>query len=250
MLRQSHPFGHCTGSLASATIHTAEHAGYRPPPTMRASRSGSHGSPRTEWQVGMATAPALQGPWTRMPWLNPATYIETPMGVENPIVTRTSNRSIPRTYIAVYDALMPDQIHPAGDKDYVGVTQSADGVHWSPAQYVSLNASKSGCGATVRTPQGLVAEPGLCTGCYSMLCAFFYSCVCMCACRGVMSVCTGQHPHPSSSDLDSGVRVVQTQARLLPTLIVACGWSNATYLPCLQPITSNGCEHSYASFRL
>ena len=32
------------------------------------------------------------------------------MGVENPIVTRTSSRSINHTFVAVYDALMPDQI--------------------------------------------------------------------------------------------------------------------------------------------
>ena len=38
-----------------------------------------------------------------------------------------------------------------------------------PAQYVSLNASASGCGGVVRTPQGLVAEPQMCKGCYSML---------------------------------------------------------------------------------
>jgi hypothetical protein len=69
--------------------------------------------------------------------------------------------------IAVYDALMPNQIH--GHHDYVGISQSADGVHWSAAQYVSLNASASGCGGTVRTPQGLVAEPQRCKGCYSML---------------------------------------------------------------------------------
>ena len=34
---------------------------------------------------------------------------------------------------------------------------------------MSLNASASGCGGTVRTPQGLVAEPHMCKGCYSML---------------------------------------------------------------------------------
>ena len=62
----------------------------------------------------------------------------------------------------------PDQIH--SDKDYVGITESADGVHWSVAQYVSLNKTAcSGGRGTVRTPQGLVAEPGKCKGCYSML---------------------------------------------------------------------------------
>ena len=66
---------------------------------------GSHGgkSPGSppchecEWQVGLASAPKLAGPWTRLPWLNPASYIEQPEGIENPIVTRTTNRSIEHT---------------------------------------------------------------------------------------------------------------------------------------------------------
>ena len=113
---------------------------------------GSHGghSPGTapchacEWQVGLASAPKLAGPWTRMPWLNPASYVEQPEGIENPIVTRTTGRSIEHTFIAVYDALMPDQIH--GHADAVGITQSKDGVHWSPAQYVpTWSARVLGC---------------------------------------------------------------------------------------------------------
>jgi len=105
---------------------------------------GSHGgqspsSPKChecEWQVGLVTASALAGPWTRCPWLNPASYIERPEGIENPIVTRTMNRSVEHTYVAVYDALMVDQIGTHGE--YVGITQSSDGVHWSPAQYVTF----------------------------------------------------------------------------------------------------------------
>ena len=133
---------------------------------------GSHGAQPLgvmEWQVGLATAPKLAGPWTRVPWLNPASYIESPEGIENPIVTRTTDRTAAFSFIAVFDALMPNQIHTKGTKDYVGITQSADGIHWSPAQYLSLNASSSGCGSPTRTPQGLVAEPGRCKGCYSML---------------------------------------------------------------------------------
>ena len=130
---------------------------------------GSHGEPKDQWQVGIATAPRLAGPWTRTPWLNPASYIEYPEGIENPIVTRTTDRDTTYSYVAVFDALMPDEIHAEGSKDYVGITQSADGIHWSPAQYLPLNASTSGCGGPVRTPQGLVAEPSKCKGCYSML---------------------------------------------------------------------------------
>eukprot|EP01079_Euglenida_sp_SAG-EU17-18_P011454 gene11455-2084_t len=109
---------------------------------------GSHGgkTPGTnysgqEWQVGLITAEHLAGPWTRCPWLNPASYIESPEGIENPIVTRMVDKSIVYPYVAVYDALMPDQIH--GHTDVVGITQSPDGWNWSPHQYVSLNASSS-----------------------------------------------------------------------------------------------------------
>ena len=93
-----------------------------------------------------------------------AEYIESPEGVENPIVTRTTDR---QHWVAVYDALMRDQIH--GADDVVGISVSSDGVHFGPAQYVKLNASQSGCGSPVRTPQGLVPEPAACKGCYSML---------------------------------------------------------------------------------
>ena len=84
-------------------------------------------------------------------------------------MTRTTDCDTTYSYVAVFDALMPDEIHAEGSKDYVGITQSADGLHWSPAQYLPLNASTSGCGGPVRTPQGLVAEPSKCKGCYSML---------------------------------------------------------------------------------
>ena len=106
----------------------------------------------------------MAGPWRRLDWLNPAGYIETPEGIENPIVTRTSDR---KHWVAVYDALMKDQIH--GSNDVVGISVSTDGVHFGKAQYVKLNATGSGCGAPVRTPQGLVPEPDKCKGCYSML---------------------------------------------------------------------------------
>eukprot|EP00039_Didymoeca_costata_P017169 m.316260 g.316260 ORF g.316260 m.316260 type:complete len:369 (+) comp16501_c0_seq17:43-1149(+) len=128
---------------------------------------GAHSKASTKdptWKVGLITADKLAGPWRRMPWLNPAEYIETPEGIENPIVTRTTDKTF---YVAVFDALMPDQIH--GHSDVVGITYAADGVHFSAAQYVSLNASYSGCGSPVRTAQGLVPEPEMCAGCYSML---------------------------------------------------------------------------------
>ena len=89
--------------------------------------------------------------------------VESPEGIENQIVARTTDK---KYFVAVYDALMKDQIH--GTDDVVGISVSVDGIHFGPAQYVHLNASQSGCCSPVRTPQGLVSEPK-CKGCYSML---------------------------------------------------------------------------------
>jgi len=121
---------------------------------------GSHerqGPQDRTWKVGLVMAPKLAGPWERLPWLNPAEYIESPEGIENPIVTRTMDG---KWFVAVFDPLLHGPT--------VGITYSSDGLHWSKASYVDLNASSSGCGG-VRTPQGLVPEPKMCAGCYSML---------------------------------------------------------------------------------
>ena len=129
-------------------------------------KTGDTGGPNSTrtWKVGLAMSDQLAGPWRRLNSLNPAVYIETPMGVENPIVTRTTDR---KWYVAVYDALVRDEIH--GHEDVVGISVSADGIHFGKAQYVHLNATKSGCGSPVRTPQGLIPEPMKCKGCYSMM---------------------------------------------------------------------------------
>jgi hypothetical protein len=68
--------------------------------------TGGKNSTRT-WKVGLATADSLGGPWRRLNDLNPAEYIESPEGIENPIVTKTSDG---KYWVAVYDALMRAQI--------------------------------------------------------------------------------------------------------------------------------------------
>ena len=125
--------------------------------------TGGKDSTRT-WKVGLAAADSLGGPWHRLNSLNPAEYIESPEGIENPIVTKTSDG---KYWVAVYDALMKAQI--MADQDVVGISVSTDGIHFGKAQYVHLNATASGCGKPVRTPQGLVPEPEKCKGCYSLL---------------------------------------------------------------------------------
>jgi len=126
---------------------------------------GSHDRNATpsQWRVGLATAPALAGPWARSYGRNPvALEPEGRQATENPIVTKTQDGA---WFVAVWDALRP----PAASE--IGVSYSADGLAWSAAQYVPVWPSSAGegpCGA-IRTPLGLVAEPSLGAGLYSVL---------------------------------------------------------------------------------
>jgi hypothetical protein len=100
--------------------------------------------PNPYWEVGLATAPDLAGPWVRLPEPSPVP-LDPRNGVENPIVTRLASGQ----YIAVFDAL--------GYTDRIGYTVSTDGINWSPAQYLELDPSKLWTGV-VRTPLGLIPE--------------------------------------------------------------------------------------------
>jgi hypothetical protein len=109
-----------------------------------------YGSANTEklpiehWRVGLASAPALAGPWRRHPDLNPAP-IEA-VFIENPIVTRLRDGR----YLAVYD-------HNK-DPDAIGYSVSADGIHWPPGQSLVLQPTPGKWSAEIRTPLGLVPE--------------------------------------------------------------------------------------------
>ncbi|HEY4357331.1 MAG TPA: hypothetical protein VGN16_16390 [Acidobacteriaceae bacterium] len=91
------------------------------------------------WQVGLASAPELSGPWKRCSSLNPV-----PLGhfVENPIVSKIGN-----TYVAIYDDLSPQH------EQSIGYTASLDGVHWGPGKQLVLFPGKE---AHVRTPLALL----------------------------------------------------------------------------------------------
>ncbi len=111
---------------------------------------GFYGSAKTEhipitlWAVGLASAPALAGPWKRCAELNPL-KIET-VFAENPIVTRLDDG----TYAAVYDSNVPNAI---------GYTWSADGVHWGAGEAINVQPQGTGKWADdVRTPLGLIPE--------------------------------------------------------------------------------------------
>jgi hypothetical protein len=108
-----------------------------------------YGSANTEsvpiqhWRVGLASAPAIGGPWIRRH--GPNLPIE-PTFIENPIVEKLPDG----TYAAVYDNTT--------DPDAIGFTWSSDGRDWSPGQSLVIQPSKGKWAPEVRTPLGLVAE--------------------------------------------------------------------------------------------
>lgn len=101
--------------------------------------------PLSSWQVGLAQAPSLAGPWTRCTEQNPL-KIESRF-MENPIVTRLADK----TFVAVYDTDEPNA---------VGYTFSSDGLHWSPGRHLVVQRGNGIWAKEVRTPLGLVAEGG------------------------------------------------------------------------------------------
>jgi hypothetical protein len=108
-----------------------------------------YGSAHTEklpislWQVGLATAKTLAGPWTRCTEMNPL-KVEKRF-IENPIVTKLSGG----LYVAVYDTDAPNAI---------GYTVSSDGVHWSGGRELVVQQGKDVWATEVRTPLGLIPE--------------------------------------------------------------------------------------------
>jgi hypothetical protein len=108
-----------------------------------------YGSAHTEslpislWQVGLASAPNLAGPWTRCSGLNPL-QVE-PRFIENPIVTRLADG----TFVAVYDTK---------EEMSIGYTFSTDGVHWSAGQHLVVQRGDGVWSSDVRTPLGLIEE--------------------------------------------------------------------------------------------
>jgi hypothetical protein len=109
-----------------------------------------HGSAKTEsrpmsWQVGLADAPELAGPWKRLPKLSPVVLGSQP-DAENPIVLRLKSG----LYVAIFDVLM----RPFS----IAYTVSEDGIHWSPASYVDLQRTPNFWVGDLRTPLGLIEE--------------------------------------------------------------------------------------------
>ena len=108
-----------------------------------------YGSARTEklpielWQVGLARASDIGGPWTRCTELNPLDV--EPRFIENPIVSRLTDG----TYVAVYDNHQPNSI---------GYSFSDDGIHWRRGQRLAVQTGNGIWASEVRTPLGLIDE--------------------------------------------------------------------------------------------
>ncbi len=92
---------------------------------------GHNYTPISPWRVGLATAPSMQGPWTRLPELNPSPI--EPMFIENPIVYHFDDGP----YLAIYDNCpeRPPEVPDVGayygkEAYHIGYAFSADGLHW------------------------------------------------------------------------------------------------------------------------
>lgn len=113
-------------------------------------------SPMSRWQVGLAEAPTLAGPWKRRSEGNPQTF--EPVFVENPLVTRIGD-----LYVAVYDS---DVVNPPDsgcryrqEKTSIGYTTSIDGIHWAKGGRIVVQPPGPANWSTdIRTPLGLIDE--------------------------------------------------------------------------------------------
>ncbi len=95
------------------------------------------------WQVGLAQASKLAGPWKRCTELNPL-KIEKRF-IENPIVLKLEDGP----FVAVYDT----QTEHA-----VGYSFSEDGIRWSSGQQLVVQDGKGIWASEIRTPLGLIPE--------------------------------------------------------------------------------------------
>jgi len=105
--------------------------------------ANTESTPIQHWRVGLASAPAISGPWTRR---QGGDLPIEPTFIENPIVERLRDGS----YAAVYDTTK--------DPDAIGFSWSKDGSQWSAGQSVAIQRVKGKWSPEVRTPLGLVPE--------------------------------------------------------------------------------------------
>ncbi|HWJ26640.1 MAG TPA: hypothetical protein VNS32_08855, partial [Flavisolibacter sp.] len=104
------------------------------------------------WFIGLAKSKSMDGPWTRLDTtVNPVKSIN-PQFVENPIVYQLKNG----VYIALFDGGPDDKRYPF--TNMFGYTLSKDGLHWSEARYIPIQAKVKRWWNTMRTPLCLIPE--------------------------------------------------------------------------------------------
>jgi hypothetical protein len=103
-----------------------------------------------QWNIGLAKAERIEGPWRRMSELNPTDSLHF---AENPIVSQLENG----VYIAIVDG------GPWVNK--MGYLLSWDGIHWSKVRHIELEPTVKRWWSMTRTPLSLIREPD---GSYTM----------------------------------------------------------------------------------
>jgi hypothetical protein len=103
-----------------------------------------------KWNIGLATAENIAGPWKRMSEMNP---VDSMNFAENPIVSQLDNG----VYIAIVDG------GPWVNK--MGYLLSWDGIHWSKVRHIELEPTVKRWWTWMRTPLCLIKEPD---GAYTM----------------------------------------------------------------------------------
>ena len=121
-------------------------------------------NPHPRWEIGLASAPALRGPWKRCAG-NPL-QVEKVFW-ENPIVSRIGD-----WYVAVYDAVAPGApTYMYNGGHIAGYTCSKDGIHWLPGGRILVQPNgPANWSSDLRTPTGLIPEGN---GIYTMFYAAF-----------------------------------------------------------------------------
>ncbi len=116
-------------------------------------KSNIFGEDTIRWLIGLASAPALKGPWKRHSRGNPLPTEKVYW--ENPIVSR-----IGRWYVAVYDAVAPGAPTYIPNGGHItGYTCSRDGIHWLPGGRILVQPDGPGnWSRDLRTPMGLIPE--------------------------------------------------------------------------------------------
>lgn len=126
------------------------------------------------------------GRWTVLPTDQlanalPLVWSEATPNVENPVVILSSDG---KEFLMVYDALSMNSTKCRDDPqcdwvggqcwsgtacNAIGLGWSADGSNWEHSQHLVVQENPTRQCGLIRTPLGLVPEPKLCAGCYSVI---------------------------------------------------------------------------------